>query len=285
MTKPYASPILSIYSARSLLSAIGKKRSARVSLDLGMSVVSVDVDKDCAHLPDDVCVTPAQLKKIIKNDTSCFLCTRDGIQKIHFFDENVGKYFKLVPSGAQTPPTFEISGIRMHVTKSMDPRKDTQEKLKTLAPIKGTVLDCCMGLGYTAIAAAKDAKSVLTCELNPAVIELCKMNPWSQELFTNKKITVEQDDTFDLVAGMPSNSINFVIHDPPSYSIAPNLYSQDFYDELYRIMRTSGKLYHYTGSPGSKKRRIDLPGNTIKRLQESGFSKLARVHFGVRAKK
>ena len=143
-------PILTVYSAKPLLLAIKKKKAeaktVSISLDLGMSLEEVNINEGGAHI-HGMLVTCTELQKIIKNNTSCFFCTPKGIQKIHFFDEDSSTYFKLVPSGARTPPTFEISGIRMHVTKSMDPMRDTKEKIKTIKPIKGNVLDCCMGLG------------------------------------------------------------------------------------------------------------------------------------------
>jgi predicted methyltransferase len=40
-----------------------------------------------------------------------------------------------------------------------------------------------MGLGYTAIQAAQTALEVVTIELEPTVVEVCRLNPWSQSIY------------------------------------------------------------------------------------------------------
>lgn len=73
---------------------------------------------------------------------------------------------------------------------NINPFKDTQEKINSLKFFQGAkVLDTCMGLGYTAIAAAKKVKSpsgtgsVTTIEFDDASIEMSAHNPWSKQLF------------------------------------------------------------------------------------------------------
>jgi predicted methyltransferase len=73
--------------------------------------------------------------------------------EIKFFDEKTKKFYKLIPTS--TWPTLEISGIHMHRIKKVDPKTDTELKLKALGRIYGVVLDICTGLGYTAILAAR----------------------------------------------------------------------------------------------------------------------------------
>lgn len=60
----------------------------------------------------------------------------------------------------------------MHRIKGIDPHKDTLEKIKTLQPLSGIVLDTATGLGYTAIEAAKYASKVITIEIDPAALRL-----------------------------------------------------------------------------------------------------------------
>lgn len=105
--------------------------------------------------------------------------------KMQFFSNETNKFYKLVPT--KDAPTLEISGIRMHVTKYMTPIQDTKKKIESVSPIKGIVLDTCMGLGYTAILASKRTDFVITCEKDGNVIEIAKFNPWSKELFNNQK--------------------------------------------------------------------------------------------------
>ena len=78
---------------------------------------------------------------------------------------------------------------------------------------------------------------------------------------------------------------DFIIHDPPTLSFASELYSGDFYKQMFRVLKKSGKIYHYTGTPGSKNRNVNLAGNVSKRLKKVGFRDIEKVHYGVRAKK
>ena len=171
----------------------------------------------------------------------------------------------------------------MHATKSMTPMEDTKRKIGSISPINGNVLDTCMGLGYTAIAASKSADFVFTCERDENVIEVAKHNPWSQELFNNKKISIMKTDIFDEIKIFKSNMFDMIIHDPPRLSLSTLLYSLDFYSQLFRVLKKGGKMYHYTGSPGSKNRNVNLPGNVSKRLKQAGFRDIEKTHYGIKA--
>ncbi len=175
-----------------------------------------------------------------------------------------------------------VSGIPMHRVKDTDPHQDTLEKIRSIRPIVGEVLDTATGLGYTAIEAARTAEHVLTIELDLAALEVAKMNPWSQELFGNPKITQEIGDSFEVVEGLPPSSFTRVIHDPPAFSLAGDLYSGEFYSELHRVMRNKSRLYHYVGDPESKSGR-NVTAGVIRRLEEAGFRQVRRVPraFGV----
>ncbi|MCX8178583.1 MAG: hypothetical protein N3D75_02000 [Candidatus Aenigmarchaeota archaeon] len=72
---------------------------------------------------------------------------------IQFYSDETRKFYKLVET--ENWPTVVISGIRMHRTEKIDPKKDSFLKLKSLGKIKGRVLDTCCGLGYTAILSSK----------------------------------------------------------------------------------------------------------------------------------
>jgi len=182
-------------------------------------------------------------------------------------------------------PTLEISGIRMHVTKEMTPMEDTKRKLESIAPVRGFVLDTCMGLGYTAILASKTADFVITCEKDENVIEIAHHNPWSMELFNNKKISILKTDIFEEIKVFKASMFDAIIHDPPRLSTASELYSLDFYKQLFRVLKNNGRLYHYTGSPGSKNRKINLSGSVGKRLKIAGFREIQKAHYGLAARK
>lgn len=179
-----------------------------------------------------------------------------------------------------------ISGIPMHRIKHVDPHQDTLNKIKAIAPITGRVLDTATGLGYTAIEAAKTAAHVTTIELDPTVLEIGRQNPWSQALFERSNIEQLIGDAFDLVQEMPAAQYAYIIHDPPTFSLAGHLYSANFYIELHRVLKQNGRLFHYIGDPSSRSGRNVSRGVT-NRLKEAGFRRIsAKPHaFGLVALK
>jgi len=57
--------------------------------------------------------------------------------EVKFFDEKTKKFYKLIST--KTWPTLEISGIHMHRIKEVDPKTDTELKIKSLGKIYGKV--------------------------------------------------------------------------------------------------------------------------------------------------
>ena len=276
--------IITYHQARQLLEAKKKGlKETEISLDLNITKSRVRIQDSLFIFPDNQKLDELQLKKPIKDDTSCFLIQDNSLVKIQLFSDETNKFYKLVPT--KDAPTIEISGIRMHVTKEMSPMEDTGKKTESISPLKGFVLDTCMGLGYTAIAASKSADFVFTCERDGNVLEIAKHNPWSQELFNNKKISILKTDVFEEIKIFKSNMFDAVIHDPPRLSLASELYSLDFYRQIFRVMKNDGRLYHYTGNPGSRNRNVNLPGNVSKRLKIAGFKEIKKAHYGLTASK
>ncbi|MGC9149994.1 MAG: methyltransferase [Candidatus Micrarchaeia archaeon] len=197
-----------------------------------------------------------------------------------FFDEETKKLYKLVPT--KTWPTLEISGIHMHRIKDIDPKTDTILKLKSLGKIFGNVLDIGTGLGYTAILAArrKEVKKVITIEKDKNVIEIAKRNHYSRELFTNPKIEIILGDASQKIKDFKSSFFDFVIHDPPRFSLAPELYSKDFYKELFRVTKERAKIFHYVGYFKKLQGKNYLKG-IIKRLREAGFKRIKKVEYSL----
>lgn len=270
--------ILTYVQAKKLLLGITK-----VSLDLGKTKTMVQIKDNKFLFPYNQVLTKTDLKKIIKKDTMCFFIENNSIVPISIFSEDTNKYYKLVPT--QDWPTLEISGIRMHVTRKMTPKLDTEKKISFIEPISGKILDTCTGLGYTAVLASKTADQVYTYERDSNVIELQKINPYSLELFSSKKIKTYNKDIFEAIKKLDKDFFDFVIHDPPRLSLSTLLYSQEFYNQLYRVMKSSARLYHYTGDPGSKNRRMDIRVGITKRLEKAGFTKVKRVFNGLTAEK
>ena len=276
--------IISYIQASQLLETSKKGlKETEISLDLNKTLSKIKIQNNEFVFPDNQRLNESQLKKPIKDRESCFLVRDSALVKIQLFSADTNRFYKLVPTA--NAPTIESSGIRMHVTREMSPAEDTQKKIESISPIKGNVLDTCTGLGYTAIAASKTADFVFTCERDENVIEIAKHNPWSGELFNNKKISILKADIFDEIKIFKPNMFDAVIHDPPRLSLSPLLYSLDFYRQLFRVLKKNGNLYHYTGNPGSKNRNINLPGNVSKRLKQAGFKEIEKTHYGIKAKK
>ena len=125
-----------------------------------------------------------------------------------------------------------------------------------------------------------------TIELDPTVLELCRLNPWSQKLFDSSRIEQRIGDAWDVIETLEEESYSRILHDPPTFSLAGHLFSGDFYRELYRVLRRNGRLFHYIGDPNSKSGRNTTRG-VIKRLKEAGFKQVIPKSraFGVAAYK
>jgi predicted methyltransferase len=175
-----------------------------------------------------------------------------------------------------------ISGIPMHRIKDTDPRRDTLAKIKTLKPVAGQVLDTSTGLGYTAIEAAKSAEKVITVEIDPAVLEICGINPWSHRLFEDKRIESRIGDVFEEIKHFENAAFSRVIHDPPTISLAGSLYSAEFYEQLVRVLAPGGRLFHYVGDLTSRSGGRTSRG-VVQRLKDVGFRRVvSRIEaFGV----
>jgi uncharacterized protein len=170
-------------------------------------------------------------------------------------------------------PTVLISGIQMHRVKDVDPWQDTLSKVRAVSPVEGRVLDTCTGLGYTAIAAAESADQVVTVEVDPNMIEMARLNPWSRPLFGHPRIRQIMGDSLEEVQTFEEGSFSRIIHDPPMMTRAGDLYSGAFYSDLYRLLTRRGRLYHYVGDPESKSGR-NITRGVMRRLQEAGFRRV-----------
>ncbi len=196
-----------------------------------------------------------------------------------------GALIKLVPTewGA---PTFEIDGIKMLPTSKASPIDDARRKVALVLPQGKTVLDTCGGLGYFA-ACCLDAGAarIDSFEKNEDVLWLRTLNPWSpdpQADSSGGRLRLTHADVSQAIADIATASVDAVLHDPPRFGIAGELYSQAFYDQLARVMRRGGRLFHYTGTPNTLTSGRDVPGEVLKRLQKSGF-KAERALDGVLA--
>jgi hypothetical protein len=275
--------VLSHYQTRSLLDArAAGERRVETSLDLGRTQTEVDVASDGVRFPDGETMAWDVVEGINAAQNICFEVVAGQARKVQVFSALTNRLYSLMPTARA--PTMLISGIPMHRIKGTDPQRDTLEKVKAVKPVAGRVLDTATGLGYTAIEVARTADSVVTVELDPAALQVARVNPWSQALFENPVITQRIGDSYDVVEEFDDETFTRIVHDPPVFSLAGHLYSGAFYAELYRVLERGGRLFHYVGDPESKSGRNTTRG-VMRRLQDAGFSRVRRRPraFGVLA--
>ena len=244
-----------------------------VSPDLGLSTVEVVIEAEGVTFPNGETLPWEAIEEINGSQNNCFVIKDGEAHKILIFSELTNRLYSLMPT--RRAPTMLVSGIPMHRIKATDPYRDTLEKIRTVKPVVGQVLDTATGLGYTAIEAAKTADHVLTIELEPAVLEIARLNPWSQALFDSPKISQRIGDSTDVVAELENEKFARIIHDPPAFALAGHLYASKFYVELYRVLQSRGRLFHYIGNPETKSGR-NITRGVIRRLKEAGFSRVVR---------
>jgi len=266
--------VLSYIQAESILQARKAGWEAvAVSLDLELTTAEVAIEPPGVRFLNGQSLAWEDVEAIRETPRSCFVIKDNKSHKIRVFSEATNRLYSLMPTAAA--PTMLISGIPMHRIKGIDPHRDTLQKVKTIAPVVGRVLDTATGLGYTATEAAKTAKHVVTIELDPAALEVARLNPWSQSLFENPRITQLIGDSFEEVHKFEDETFARIIHDPPAFSLAGELYSGEFYRQLFRVLRPRGRMFHYIGDLYSKSGHTVARG-AARRLREAGFSRVVR---------
>ena len=195
--------------------------------------------------------------------------TGEAFEPVSRYGESL---IKLVPTD-WGPPTFEIDGIKMLPTAQVSPYADAERKVGLIEPRGKTVLDTCGGLGYfAACSLAGGAARIQSYEKNADVIWLRSLNPWSPSVEdSGGRLQLTWGDVSEHIGSLPSGSFDAALHDPPRFGIAGELYSQAFYDQLARVLRRNGRLFHYTGMPNKLTSRRDVPNEVATRLQRAGF--------------
>ncbi|MCD6227508.1 RsmD family RNA methyltransferase [Candidatus Micrarchaeota archaeon] len=214
----------------------------------GYVLISPDLNKSHTKLK----VNPNMFDiKILKKITQA--------NAVYYYDTETKKYYKIAlyefdekkHKGVYCQlnvfdkiPVLTINGFRMHRVIN-DPLKYVKDVINSLDINNKTVLDTCMGLGYTAIEASKKTKSVTTCEKYKSVYNIAKVNPWSEELFKNKNINAINKDVIEYLKN--NKKFDIIIHDPPTIKFSPELYSKDFYELVNNASHPKTKMYHYFG--------------------------------------
>ncbi|MCA9940373.1 MAG: RsmD family RNA methyltransferase [Anaerolineales bacterium] len=241
------------------------------SIDLRMTTMTARPGTDGVWLAEGVMVSWAQVAEIADNPTACYEVLAGEIVPIRAFSQMTGRFYSLLPT--EGAPTMLVAGFPMHRIKGIDPHRDTLNKIKALGTPRGRLLDTATGLGYTAIEAAKTADEVVTVELDAAAQGICRRNPWSQGLFRNAKIRQIMGDSYEVIETFAAGTFSCILHDPPTFSLAGELYSRHFYEEAYRVLRARGRLFHYIGDPSSKS-GANITRGVVRRLQEAGFGRV-----------
>ena len=183
-----------------------------------------------------------------------------------------GSLIKLVPTewGA---PTFEIDGIKMLPTAKQSPLEDARAKVALIEPRGKVMLDTCGGLGYFAACCLEAGVArIHSFEKNPDVLWLRTLNPWSPDPdASDGRLRLVHADISEAIAQLADASVDALLHDPPRFGIAGELYSQAFYGQLARVLRRGGRLFHYTGSPNRLTSGRDVPREVAGRLEQAGF--------------
>ena len=263
----YSGPLLTRETAKALLDA--RTRAAphwRGSLDLGRNLDEVALADGAWEWRGVRYPYPDTLKD----------------RTIYWFDGGdwspasryAGSLIKLVPT-AWGAPTFEIDGIKMLPSAQESPLDDARRKVALVQPRGKTVLDTCGGLGYFAACCLEaGVAKIQSYEKNDSVLWLRTLNPWSPDpdaAESGGRLQLAHADVSQAIAALPDASFDALLHDPPRFGIAGELYSQAFYDQLARVLRRGGSLFHYTGTPNKLTSGRDVPREVAKRLEKAGF--------------
>jgi predicted methyltransferase len=232
------------------------------SLDLGRSMATVAIAQDHWSWERQRYPYPDHCR-----ERTIYRWTGEAFAPIARFSTAL---IKLVPT-EWGPPTFEIDGIKMLPTARVSPYEDAAAKVAMIEPRGKVVLDTCGGLGYFAAWCVQGgAARVVSFEKNPDVLWLRSLNPWSPP--AGGVLELALGDVTVAVQALPDASIDAILHDPPRFGIAGELYAQSFYDQLARVLKRRGRLFHYTGTPNRLTSGRDVPNEVVRRLRVAGFS-------------
>jgi len=234
---------------------LGKKEIV-VSLDIGITKEKVMLDnKGFIYKGKTI-----EIPKIRDDEDSCFFINDGKLQKLQFFSHKTNQLYKLVPTSHR--PILKVSGTTMHKKEFVE--RIAEERLR------GDVLDSGTGLGYTAIAAAKTADSVTTVEIDEEVIFMARLNPYSKDLFENKKIRIIIGDISEEIKKFRTSSFDNIIFDAGTPKSSGDFFSLKNYIEAFRVLKKNGRMYHYLPRHHIKRGR-DFGREVIRRIVKAGF--------------
>jgi uncharacterized protein len=259
--------------ARQILGAMDQgEEQIDISVDLNLSRATLVLGGEQLILDGDNRLDRAELRRIAGKENRIFHLLGGEVEVLEVRD---GDYYKLVPT--DRAPLLEISGVKMHISKGTDPFASAGQMATQVVKQGDRVLDTCSGLGYAATAALKlGARQVVSVERSSAVMALRRKNPWSRRLF-GADIQLVHADSGEYIRELAAESFDAVIHDPPRFSLAGELYGEPFYREIYRVLKRRGALFHYTGNPHLVKRGPGFIDLAAQRLRAAGFARVVKV--------
>jgi radical SAM protein (TIGR01212 family) len=162
------------------------------------------------------------------------------------------------------------SGARLEAQKKFVEPSKLAEKLQT-SDLK--LLDVCFGLGnntlaaFCAAAGAKHRMEITALEMDKRVVlaaaeyfQCLETDPvdWKKvlsELYAhssfstqNSSLSIHWGDARWLIQGLETESFDIVFHDPFSSQHCPELWTVEFFQQLYRVMKPDGVLLTYSSS-------------------------------------
>jgi predicted methyltransferase len=240
--------------------AAGEKE-LEASLDLGLTKTNVKLYSKGFLFGKKKLEFP----RLREGDNDAYLLTKSNLGKVQFFSPETNLLYKLIPTSFR--PILQCSGTSMH-------KKEFVERVEA-DKLTGKVLDAGTGLGYTAISAAKTAEEVVTIEKDKNVLEVAKLNPYSQELFINTKIKRSIGNIVQKITTFSDEEFDFVIFDAGTPKSSDDFFSLKNYQQAYRVLKRNGKLYHYLPKHHIHKGR-DFGGEAIERMRRAGFKLIER---------
>ncbi|MDH3454199.1 MAG: methyltransferase domain-containing protein [Desulfuromonadales bacterium] len=259
--------------ARQILGALDKGAvNIEISVDLNLSRQVYPLCGEGLVLDADNRLSRAQLQEIGGKENRVFYLAEGQLEVLEVRDTG---YYKLVPT--DQAPLLEISGVKMHISRGINPFESAGLMAAQVVKKGGRVLDTCSGLGYAASAALRlGAREVISVEKSATVMALRQKNPWSQAIYS-AGIHLVHADVNAHIKELADESFDAVIHDPPRFSLAGELYGEQFYREIHRVLKRRGALFHYTGNPHLLKRGTSFIENAARRLKASGFTRVVKV--------
>jgi uncharacterized protein len=240
--------------------------TSSISFDLGRTTESVERTTDGILWRKKI-LSISLLQRVASGGNTIYLLDLSTLSMIPLQRVQDARLYQL--RCTRMAPTVMISGIQMH---SLDNAwEDSRVKAELVVRRGDWVLDTCGGLLYTVLASIdRGAGLVITTEPDATIRWLRAFNPWS-DLPASAPVISFKLQCEELIVRLPDNAMDCVVHDPPRFSLAGELYGQRFYSSLHRVLRPGGKLYHYTGVPYSKGRGRRFVKGVARRLRSAGF--------------